>query len=111
MIYVRPDDDYLHTLSPDDWAIEWARANDAGDSLLPRTGADYLALWNRYPERIHRYRPTGFWVAYFQLPEGWGIPAEPLFEREQERIILTLATDDRFRRAFNAALSANGGVA
>jgi hypothetical protein len=111
MIYVPPDDDYLRTLSPEDWADVWAHADDHGAYLTPRTSSDYISLWGRHPERIACYRPRAEMIAYLRLPESWGVPAEPLTEREQERFILTMASDDRFRRAMLAALAMQGGVA
>jgi hypothetical protein len=108
--YTPPTAKELAKLSPAEFAVEWALADDHGAHLAPRTSADYCSLWDAYPERLRRYKPAPEWIEFLRLPEGWGIPAEPLAEREQERIVLALVTDDRFRRAVAAVLAAEGGA-
>jgi hypothetical protein len=108
--YAPPRPHELAKLTPAEFATEWGTADDHGEHLAPRTAADYVALWDAFPERLRRYKPAPEWIEFLRLPEGWGVPAEPLAEREQERIVLALVTDDRFRRAVAAVLAAEGGA-
>jgi hypothetical protein len=108
--YIKPLPHELAKLTPEQFAVEWAIAKDSGVELAPRTSLDYPALFAAFPERLWEYRPVARMVGYLRLPPDWCVPAEPLPEREQERLVLALATDDRFRRAVAAVLAAEGGV-
>jgi hypothetical protein len=108
--YAPPRPHELAKLTPAEFATEWALADDAGESLNPRTAADYCALWEQYPERLRKYKPAPEWVAFLQLPDNWGREPEPLSVATQESIVATLVSDDRFRRAVAAVLAAEGGA-
>jgi hypothetical protein len=109
--YTPPTAKELAKLSPAEFAVEWALADDHGAHLAPRTSADYCSLWDAYPERLRRYKPAPEWVEFLRLPSNWGRPPESLPLATQEDFVTTLANHDAFRRAVVAVLLAEGGAA
>lgn len=81
-------------------------------SFGPTTAEELIAVQEALPEYT---RQQGWMPHRSQLEERFGLPEdyfdliEPLTEREQERLLVTLADDDDFRVAFRALLM--GGAA
>jgi hypothetical protein len=109
--HIKPRPNELAKLTPEQFAIEWGTADDHGEYLAPRTAADYVALWEAFPERLRRYKPADEWVEFLRLPSNWGRPPESLPLATQEDLVTTLANNDTFRRAVAAVLLAEGGAA
>lgn len=82
------------------------------ESFGPTTAEELIAVYEALPEYTRR---KGWMPHRSQLEELFGLPAdyfdpiEPLTEREQERLLVTLAKDDDFRLALRALLM--GGAA
>ncbi len=81
-------------------------------SFGPTTADELIAVHEALPEYT---RSQGWMPHRSQLEEMFGLPAdhfdpiEPLTEREQERLLVTLAKDDDFRVALRTLLM--GGAA
>ena len=79
----------------------------------PTTADELIAVHEALPEYT---RSQGWMPHHRQLEEMFGLPAdyfdpiEPLTEREQERLLVTLANDDEFRAALCALLMGGPAV-
>ena len=76
-------------------------------SFGPTTAEELIAVFEVLPD----YTMQQGWMPHrsklnemFGLPADYFDPIDPLSEREQERLLVTLAKDDDFRVAFRALL-------
>ena len=74
------------------------------DPCPPMTVAELHAALERWPDYARRWLPAEADCIRLGIDPTIDQPVEPLTEREQERLLVTLANDDDFRVAFNSLL-------
>ena len=75
----------------------------------PATLDELLIVFESRPEYARRWLPPADECKRLGIDPHIGQPVEPLSEREQERLLVTLANDDDFRVALRTLLM--GGAA
>ncbi len=95
---------------PDDYVEHVAACRASGhEPFAPATIAELHAALDEWPEYARRWLPPAEDCERLGIDRRIGQPVEPLSEREQERLLVTLAKDDDFRLAFRTLLM--GGAA
>lgn len=95
---------------PDDFVEHVATCLASGhEPFAPATLSELHAALEQWPEYARRWLPSAEECELLGIDSTIGQPVEPLTEREQERLFVTLAKDDDFRVAFRALLM--GGAA
>lgn len=95
---------------PDDYLDYVADCLASGHTPhAPATIEELHAALDQWPEYARRWLPSVDECDRLGIDRTIGQPVEPLTEREQERLLVTLADDDDFRIAFRALLM--GGAA
>ena len=96
----RPD---IH--GPDDFVKHVADCLASGhDPFAPATIAELHSALERWPEYARRWLPSADECERLGIDHTIGQPVEPLTEKEQEKLLVTLASDDDFRVAFRSLL-------
>lgn len=95
---------------PDDYVEHVATSLASGhEPFAPATIAELEAALDQWPDYARRWLPPAEDCERLGIDRTIGQPVEPLSEREQERMLVTLAKDDDFRLAFRTLLM--GGAA
>jgi hypothetical protein len=90
---------------PDDYVEDVTKCLESGyEPFDPATIAELHAALERWPEYARRWLPNAAECLKLGIDPTIGQPVEPLSEREQERLLVTLAKDDDFRLAFRSLL-------
>jgi hypothetical protein len=79
------------------------------EPFAPATIAELHAALDQWPEYARRWLPAADECERLGIDQTIGQTVEQLSEREQERLLVTLANDDDFRVAFRSLLM--GGAA
>jgi hypothetical protein len=96
--------------SPGDYAHYVSCCISEGvEPLPPATVAELKAALENRPDYARRWLPPENECKRLGIDYAAGLPVEPLTEREQERLLVTLAADEDFRVALRALLM--GGAA
>ena len=95
---------------PDEYVEHVATCLASGhEPFAPATIAELHAALDQWPEYARRWLPSADECELLGIDHTIGQPVEPLSEREQERLLVTLAKDDDFRVALRSLLM--GGAA
>lgn len=95
---------------PDDYLDHVADCLASGhEPFAPATIAELHAALDQWPQYARRWLPSAEECELLGIDHTIGQSVEPLTEREQERLLVTLAKDDDFRVALRSLLM--GGAA
>ena len=95
---------------PDDFLNHVAECLSSGrEPFAPATISELHATLEQWPKYARRWLPSAAECVRLGIDHTVGQPVEPLSEREQEKLLVTLAKDDDFRVAFRSLLM--GGAA
>ena len=96
---------HLDFSCPDDY-VEYVREGIRIGKLSfgPSNADELIAVFEALPEFTKTHYLCPNLVRDFGLPADYFDPVEPLSEREQERLLVTLANDDDFRVALRTLL-------
>lgn len=101
---------HLHFNCPDDY-VEYVREGIriGQRSFGPNNAEELIAVFEALPEYTRQHYLNPNLVRDFGLPADYFDPIEPLTEREQDRLLVTLRDDEDFRVAVRNLLT--GGSA